>query len=607
MREIHPFAFAVYFFHLVLLFPSLPLWLAAIAAVASFTKVLFIRRGDAYPPRFLSFAIGCIVLSLAMIEAPRIWHRDTFASLVTISSLMILWDRPNRQQIMLLHGSFFALLLCLLVVPSSKQPAFIYFLLTILIFFSLVLHHLPPQSLFSLVPLSRHTLKLALPVAAILLPVYFYFPELRQERGDTAITGLSNYLAPGRLARLSQSQRLAFRAKFDSEIDIATLQNAYWRVGILEENLGMVWRRSTEAQEEALVFRPQAAELVYRIIPESRLRGHLPLLEHTVYVNAHRQVQEGVYWQADARTFRSRESIIEIGASPADNFRPRQPPAPPNPEFARSTRVDALVKELSVLPPEQKIESLMALFSQFRYTLEPGLLGDDDPLDQFLFETRSGFCEHFAAAFASLMQLSGTPARVVTGFTGGRKLGDSDFVVVLDADAHAWAEVWLESQWQRIDPTEVVPGSQVERSQQHFFSLLPGAWLSFWSRIAAHKLSVFLQNIEVLWLIVMAIGPVMILVLSLRLLRRRKLPAWEQEFARLLRQLRRRGYHRQRTETVHHFFMRVAEDFPDMRGKILEVVRVYNRSMYGQHATGEQEFKRLLQNLRRHLHLGDLT
>ena len=64
-------------------------------------------------------------------------------------------------------------------------------------------------------------------------------------------------------------------------------------------------------------------------------------------------------------------------------------------------------------------------------------------VDDFLFDTREGFCEHFASAFVFLMRAAGIPARVVTGYQGGELNPVDSIITVRQSDAHAWAEVFL--------------------------------------------------------------------------------------------------------------------------------------------------------------------
>src|SRR5690606_17167958 len=103
------------------------------------------------------------------------------------------------------------------------------------------------------------------------------------------------------------------------------------------------------------------------------------------------------------------------------------------------------------------------------YTLEPPLLGDDS-VDGFVFETRRGFCEHFAGAFVFLMRAAGIPARVVMGYQGGQRNLQERYVTVRQYDAHAWAEIWRDdSGWWRVDPTAVVAPERVERGFAELF------------------------------------------------------------------------------------------------------------------------------------------
>ena len=84
-------------------------------------------------------------------------------------------------------------------------------------------------------------------------------------------------------------------------------------------------------------------------------------------------------------------------------------------------------------------------------------------VDEFLFETRRGFCEHYASAFVFLMRAAGIPARVVTGYQGGEMNPLSDYLIVRQSEAHAWAEVWQAGEgWVRVDPTAAVSPARIQ-------------------------------------------------------------------------------------------------------------------------------------------------
>ncbi len=97
----------------------------------------------------------------------------------------------------------------------------------------------------------------------------------------------------------------------------------------------------------------------------------------------------------------------------------------------------------------------------FFYTLAPPLLGAD-PVDGFLFDTRRGFCEHYASAFVVMLRAAGIPARVVTGYQGGTINPSGDYMIVRQSDAHAWAEALVGGQWRRFDPTAAVAPSRIQ-------------------------------------------------------------------------------------------------------------------------------------------------
>ncbi|MTV42040.1 transglutaminase-like domain-containing protein, partial [Duganella radicis] len=111
-------------------------------------------------------------------------------------------------------------------------------------------------------------------------------------------------------------------------------------------------------------------------------------------------------------------------------------------------------------------EAVLARFrgGRFRYTLAPPLLGRD-AVDDFLFDSQAGFCEHYAGAYVVLMRAMGVAARVVTGYQGGELNPVDGYLTVRQSDAHAWAEFWsAEAGWRRVDPTAAVAPARVERN-----------------------------------------------------------------------------------------------------------------------------------------------
>jgi hypothetical protein len=132
------------------------------------------------------------------------------------------------------------------------------------------------------------------------------------------------------------------------------------------------------------------------------------------------------------------------------------------------------------------IQAAMNLFHDggFSYTLGPAPLGTN-AVDDFLFGTHEGFCEHYASAFTVLMRAAGIPARVVTGYHGGYWNTLGHYLLVRQSNAHAWSEVWLPGRgWVRFDPTAAVRPERVNRDSMAASAAAtdwsPNSWLQEW-------------------------------------------------------------------------------------------------------------------------------
>ncbi len=607
MKELLPTAIAIYFAHLILLFDILPTWLILGAALAALWKAIRLRTGSPDIPRVLIALIGLMTFSFALLETPQFWHKDTATILVTIVCLMFMLDRSSYRQIMLVHASFFAMLVAILVAKGPPLPLFIYFLLTSMIFFSLMLHHLPLEARRSIWTISRNILLTALPVSAILLPLYYFFPDIKPNPIDFAVTGLSDTLEPGRVAALAQSDRLAFRVRFEPATQALLDSQMYWRASVLEESTGMSWHKGSDLHDEPVRPERKEAPLTYEMMLEPRLGNTLPLLEHTLYLMPKRKSEIGIYGNSQQRVYRSLWPLLEIGAMMVPSFIPRSPPHIPHPKIETSHRVRSWVEELKRAPVPERIARLLDHFRGYTYSLQPGTLNPSDPLDDFLFASQEGYCEHFAAAFASLLQMSGTPARVVTGFQGGTALGKGGFWQVLDRDAHAWTEIWVDDRWQRIDPTSVVPGHRKPPSERGSVALLPSAWIDYWARTLGASLRDLTQDIEVIWLLVFVFAGILLAAQCYRYLGRlRGSGVWSRELVQLLTLARQRGIERQTGETMGHFFKRLGENIPDEALRLDELSRLYNETHYGPSRSSELDkrlrvsLKETYKNLRRY-------
>ena len=327
--------------------------------------------------------------------------------------------------------------------------------------------------------LSGRALVLALPIAAL---TFLLFPRLQGQiwalpGSGGAVTGLSNEMSPGAISQLSESFEPAFRARFDGPPPPP--QDLYWRGPVLHSFDGYTWRRE-----------PRGFQQVPRIANEGRAYRHRVMLEPhqrnwwfaldlpaaapapNVFLTAEYQlvVAEPVTQPASYDVTSYARVRFETPLSAAARRQALQLPDGRNP---RST---ALARELRSRATDEVafVSAVLELFRSggFAYTLTPPRL-DLDSVDDFVFNTRAGFCGHFASAFVSMMRAGGLPSRVVTGYHGGEWNPIGGYYIVRQSDAHAWAEVWVEgSGWTRVDPTGVV---SPERLNRGFFASMPDA------------------------------------------------------------------------------------------------------------------------------------
>ncbi|WP_300272632.1 DUF3488 and transglutaminase-like domain-containing protein [Halomonas sp.] len=325
---------------------------------------------------------------------------------------------------------------------------------------------------------SAWLLGLSAPLMVLLFLAFPRFgPLWNLPQAERAATGLSDEIAPGDIAELSRSDRRAFRVRFAG--DEPAPAERYWRVYTLSDFDGERWRRATAARlgldRGALAAEgrrspwPSAGEPRFEaeLLLEPDSRPWRPSL------GAPLASDERLRWLADGTVeglspLASR-SLLRLSSS-------GQTPGWPDPLGARwhsrlpddaNPRSRALAERLwreAGGEPRAYLAALMGRFGEgpFRYTLTPPRLTSRDRVDEFLFESRAGYCTHYASAMAVLARAAGLPARIVAGFLGGERHPDGHFTV-RDYDAHAWVEVWLDGGWQRLDPTAAIAPERIEQ------------------------------------------------------------------------------------------------------------------------------------------------
>jgi len=338
----------------------------------------------------------------------------------------------------------------------------------------------------SLRPLIRLTTTMLLQSVPLAILLFLVFPRLTQPLwgmpADTsAKTGLSDQMEPGMISELSLSDDIAFHVDFTDPARIPPNALRYWRGPVLTGFDGRTWRA---------VPRPSLGEL-----PRSGT-GRAPAVEYVVTLEAHhqrwlfaldlpsampqdpgeisnntplpniiltRELQLISLPLVNNRMIYRQSSIItdrHSGADPSELIRALRLPGEANPR----TRAFAIAEREKAGSDVAYARAMLIRFSRerFGYTLSPPEVGPN-AVDDFLFETQRGFCEHYSGAFAFLLRAAGIPANVVTGYMGGEINPASGTMIVRQSDAHAWVEAWIDGAWRRFDPTAAVAPERVER------------------------------------------------------------------------------------------------------------------------------------------------
>ncbi len=288
-------------------------------------------------------------------------------------------------------------------------------------------------------------------------------------------TGLSDEVTPGDIARLTKSDELVFRVEFEgtrpSQADL------YWRGLILDQFDGQSWRQSIRENRvrwapDRYWYGQEGEPIRYRVIQEATEKKWLfgldwpvPLTPETGRTHDFRLVSgDKLMSQFSYQVDSYPQAIIDPeGLRPWEEKIYLALPYGTNPK-ARAW-VESLQSKTS--DTEALIKKLMLHFRKepFYYSLTPNPLGKIDTIDRFLFDTRKGFCVHYAGAMVFALRSVGIPARMVSGYQGGEWNEKAQYLTVRQYDAHAWVEVWMPKKgWQRFDPTAMVAPERIEQS-----------------------------------------------------------------------------------------------------------------------------------------------
>lgn len=419
-------------------------------------------------PLFLLTAGGAL---LVFTQYHRFYGRDGGAALFLVGLGLKLMEMKTRREVyMVVYLAFFVALTQYLY--SQTIPMAVYTLLAVGLSVA-VLIGVNGGSALALRDILGRSGVLVGQALPLMLVLFVFFPRIPgplwklPDDESIAKTGLSDTIEPGSVSRLGQSDEPAFRADFEGEPPPP--ERRYWRGPVFWQTDGTRWTLSGEkalptppklsaggpAYRYTITLEPHRRDWVFALEMPTDIPSELGQTADFLVLAREKLVERRQY------ALVSRPAFQTGPLTPSERQKGLQLPGEVSP------RIRALVESwrAGAAEPKALVERALKYFrtEPFVYTLHPPTL-EDRPVERFLFETRRGFCEHYATAFVVLMRVAGIPARVVTGYQGGLWNPMGRFLEVRQADAHAWAEVWLEDLgWTRIDPTAAVAPERIEQ------------------------------------------------------------------------------------------------------------------------------------------------
>lgn len=468
-----PWTLAALVFSVVPHLQFLPLWVTGIFLTCSIWRFLVERNRWRLPPAWLRIVVSllCFVGVLASYESVSGVGPGS-ALLVVMAALKLMETKRRRDQFVLLFISIF------LVMSSLLREQYLWslpYLIAGVTFTMTAWLRMSNSKPTKLRQNFKTATRLMLYAAPLTIAMWIFFPRIATPFWAVPIdtssgtSGLSEQMSPGDISSLSLSDAVAFRVVFQG--DPPRPEDRYWRGLVLTNFNGRTW-----SGNDPSIGSRSRREVEYLGTPIQYQVTMEPTRQHWVFVldvpyevsldgaSMARQQQIFRMQPIDQRVSFNAVSHIDYRINnQLQEWSRRHYTMLPERSNPRATALAVAMRE-EAGSDEVFINRILRKFNteEFFYTLQPPPLGSN-PVDRFLFETRQGFCEHYASAFAMLMRAAGIPARIVLGYQGGEINPLGEYMIVRQADAHAWTEVWLPGRgWYRVDPTAAVAPERIE-------------------------------------------------------------------------------------------------------------------------------------------------
>jgi transglutaminase-like putative cysteine protease len=504
----HVAATLVFAASVLLMVGKAPAWCLAIAAAAAVWRLL-VESGRIAAPKArpgARFMFGAVTAALVVAVAVSFSTLNGLAAgsalLLVMGALKLLEARSRRDDGIVVGVGLFMLIASILASQSlASVPIYLLVVWGACAAIAIIADvggALAPRAAMRL---AARALAMSIPLA---VACFLFFPRLSGQfwalqRNTMGSTGVTDEMSPGAIGILASEYDPAFRVRFEG--DLPPRSALYFRGPVLNAFDGFTWRRQRSMLYAGGEMIMLGEPVRYRITLEPTDRPYLFSLDTLA-----RNPQRGMFMAPHDRQLSATAPVTSAFSYDAVSHlqtrtvtslsalgRRLETALPPD----RNPRTRALALKLRARSASDR-DYARSVLNWFRdngleYSLEPGVTSIDS-VDSTLFDSKLGFCGHFASAYAMMMRVAGVPARVVTGYLGGEWNSIGGYLIVRQSDAHAWTEVWLEGDgWVRIDPTGIVSPGRLERG---VFETIPDS-LPAASRLL--RSSPFLLRMQLVW------------------------------------------------------------------------------------------------------------
>ncbi len=467
----------------------MPIWISGIALLCvCWRTLIYIGRLD-YPGRMMRVAVVLFTLLVSLSQIRTIGiGLDSAASLLALGFVFKLIEMRQKRDIYVVISLCFVMSMVAFLYSQSVLTT-IYVSIVIAVTMGAMIALNRTARVTDNASTARLAIKIAVQALPLTIVLFVVFPRIAPlwavpMQSGVNSTGVTDEMSPGDISQLGRSAELAFRVQFENDTQLAH-EELYWRGLVLDEFDGITWRRTRSSSSYSVA----SALADFRISYEDRVRtAGAPIFYNIIMEPTQQPWLFGLHLAEDANDeyFQSRNfelfnnglisqrlsfdlrsylqnqtDILLLGSMRSRSL--RLPDEGNERSLAFATELRA-----SVATDRDYANTVLGHFrrNQYFYTLNPPLLGEDR-IDEFLFDTMAGFCEHYASSFTFLMRAAGIPARVVVGYQGAEQNPYENYLMVYQYNAHAWVEVWFEGEgWVRYDPTGAVSPTRIEQGVQ---------------------------------------------------------------------------------------------------------------------------------------------